>query len=200
MLTPQQTGAALYATARTIQAQGRNGDTLLAHITPEEAQLLDAITDGASIVPLPQAMLQAPTPAPPAPRKRWVVATALPPSVPTSPHHRLRRNKMNPQPAALARFSRRTTIPALRQAFLRPNKRKKSANRRRSMPRKESARYGEYSSTGVRMTFLYLTRLRKITLRPMRLGPLKTLYDRKIPAPCKKILQNMLEKRLPKEL
>lgn len=50
-LTPQQTGAALYATARTIQALGRNGDTLLAHITPEEARLLDAITDGATINP-----------------------------------------------------------------------------------------------------------------------------------------------------
>jgi peptidoglycan hydrolase-like protein with peptidoglycan-binding domain len=50
-LTPQQTGTALYATARTIQALGRNGDTLLAHITPEEAHLLDAITDGASINP-----------------------------------------------------------------------------------------------------------------------------------------------------
>jgi hypothetical protein len=50
-LTPQQTGTALYAMARTIQALGRNGDTLLAHITPEEAHLLDAITDGASINP-----------------------------------------------------------------------------------------------------------------------------------------------------
>lgn len=37
--------------AQRIQALGRNGDTLLAHITPEEAQLLDTITDGGSINP-----------------------------------------------------------------------------------------------------------------------------------------------------
>lgn len=37
--------------ARRLQSLGRNGDTLLAHITPEEAQLLDTITDGGSINP-----------------------------------------------------------------------------------------------------------------------------------------------------
>lgn len=50
-LSPNQTDTALYATARTLQSMGRNGDTILAHLTPGEAQLLDRITDGASINP-----------------------------------------------------------------------------------------------------------------------------------------------------
>jgi len=35
------------------RALGRNGETLLAHITPAEARLLDAVTDGGSINPQP---------------------------------------------------------------------------------------------------------------------------------------------------
>lgn len=47
----QAASAANQTDARRIQSLGRNGDTLLAHITPEEAQLLDTITDGGSINP-----------------------------------------------------------------------------------------------------------------------------------------------------
>jgi peptidoglycan hydrolase-like protein with peptidoglycan-binding domain len=51
-----ETEARLHATATRLQSldlqsMGRNGDTLLAHITPAEAQLLDAVTDGGSINP-----------------------------------------------------------------------------------------------------------------------------------------------------
>lgn len=42
---------ALKPMAAKLQAMGRNGDTILAHITPAEAQLLDAVTDGGSISP-----------------------------------------------------------------------------------------------------------------------------------------------------
>ena len=37
--------------AEAVRAMGRNGDTVLAHITPQEAALLDAVTDGMSINP-----------------------------------------------------------------------------------------------------------------------------------------------------
>ena len=50
-LTPHRATRAVQATAQALQDLGRSGDELLAHITPEEAQLLDAITDGASINP-----------------------------------------------------------------------------------------------------------------------------------------------------
>lgn len=50
-LSRDQADTALYATARTLQDMGRNGDTILAHLTPVEAQLLHDITDGASINP-----------------------------------------------------------------------------------------------------------------------------------------------------
>jgi len=50
-MSPEQTDTALNVTACTLQSMGRNGDTILAHITPAEAQLLDSITDGASINP-----------------------------------------------------------------------------------------------------------------------------------------------------
>lgn len=51
MLTPRRATTALQATAQALQAMGRGGDELLAHITPEEAVLLDRITDGASVNP-----------------------------------------------------------------------------------------------------------------------------------------------------
>ena len=38
--------------AQNIQGMGRYGDTLLAHINPQEAMLLDQMTDGASINPM----------------------------------------------------------------------------------------------------------------------------------------------------
>lgn len=50
-LTNHQSATALHITARSLQDLGRNGDEILAHITPEEAQLLHRITDGASINP-----------------------------------------------------------------------------------------------------------------------------------------------------
>ncbi|PCI41772.1 MAG: hypothetical protein COB46_02305, partial [Rhodospirillaceae bacterium] len=34
-----------------MQSKGRNGDTILAHISPAEAQLLHDVTDGGSINP-----------------------------------------------------------------------------------------------------------------------------------------------------
>jgi len=51
-----ETEAALHAAATRLQSldlqsMGRNGDTLLAHITPAEARLLDTVTDGGSINP-----------------------------------------------------------------------------------------------------------------------------------------------------
>jgi len=46
-----QAAAAIREAAAAIQAMGRNGDELLAHISLEEAQLLDAVTDGASVNP-----------------------------------------------------------------------------------------------------------------------------------------------------
>ena len=42
---------ALKAAAQMVRAQGRNGDTVLAHISPTEAALLDKVTDGGSINP-----------------------------------------------------------------------------------------------------------------------------------------------------
>ncbi len=47
--------------AETLLAMGRNGDTILAHLTPEEAELLHRITDGATINPktgLPEFFLE----------------------------------------------------------------------------------------------------------------------------------------------
>ena len=38
--------------AALLQNMGRGGDTILAHINPEEAMLLDAVTDGGSINPV----------------------------------------------------------------------------------------------------------------------------------------------------
>ena len=40
------------ALARALAKHGRNGDTVLAHITPKEAALLDRVTDGGSINPI----------------------------------------------------------------------------------------------------------------------------------------------------
>ena len=42
---------ALKAMAQTVRSHGRNGDTILAHITPAEAVFLDQVTDGGSINP-----------------------------------------------------------------------------------------------------------------------------------------------------
>jgi len=50
-LTPRRATTALQATAQAIQKMGRGGDELLAHITREEAALLNRATDGASINP-----------------------------------------------------------------------------------------------------------------------------------------------------
>ena len=38
--------------AAILQGFGRGGDTMLAHITPSEAMLLDEVTDGGSINPI----------------------------------------------------------------------------------------------------------------------------------------------------
>ncbi len=45
-------GETLKALARTLQGMGRHGDTVLAHLTPGEAQFLHEITDGGSINPM----------------------------------------------------------------------------------------------------------------------------------------------------
>ena len=45
-------GETVQAMAQHLQAMGRNGDTILAHINPAEAELLDRVTDGGSINPL----------------------------------------------------------------------------------------------------------------------------------------------------
>lgn len=50
-LTPHRATRAVQTAAQTLQDLGRGGDELLAHITPEEAGLLDVLTDGASINP-----------------------------------------------------------------------------------------------------------------------------------------------------
>ena len=50
-LTADQAGTALHTTAQALQNMGRNGDEILAHISPEEARLLHDITDGGSINP-----------------------------------------------------------------------------------------------------------------------------------------------------
>ena len=44
-------GETLKALGQTLQDMGRKGDTVLAHLTPEEAQFLHTITDGGSINP-----------------------------------------------------------------------------------------------------------------------------------------------------
>ncbi len=44
-------GETLRALARHLQAMGRNGDTVLAHLTPEEARYLHAVTDGGTVNP-----------------------------------------------------------------------------------------------------------------------------------------------------
>ncbi|NQV46543.1 MAG: peptidoglycan-binding protein [Rhodospirillaceae bacterium] len=44
-------GETIKALGQTLQGMGRGGDTLLAHLTPEEAWLLDQITDGGSVNP-----------------------------------------------------------------------------------------------------------------------------------------------------
>lgn len=44
-------GETLRALGKTLQNMGRNGDTVLAHLTPEEARFLHDITDGGSINP-----------------------------------------------------------------------------------------------------------------------------------------------------
>ena len=46
-----ETETAIKEQAQKLQSMGRNGDTILAHITPAEAQLLHDITDGGSINP-----------------------------------------------------------------------------------------------------------------------------------------------------
>jgi len=50
-LTPRRATTALQNTAQALQAMGRGGDELLAHITREEAALLSSVTDGATINP-----------------------------------------------------------------------------------------------------------------------------------------------------
>jgi hypothetical protein len=45
-------GPTIKAMAQNLQDMGRNGDTILAHITPLEAKLLHEITDGGSINPV----------------------------------------------------------------------------------------------------------------------------------------------------
>jgi peptidoglycan hydrolase-like protein with peptidoglycan-binding domain len=42
-------GPTLKVLSQSLQSMGRNGDTVLAHITPEEAQVLHNITDGGLI-------------------------------------------------------------------------------------------------------------------------------------------------------
>ena len=44
-------GETVQALAQRLQAMGRNGDTILAHINPAEAALLDRVTDGGSVNP-----------------------------------------------------------------------------------------------------------------------------------------------------
>lgn len=44
-------GETLRALAHHLQAMGRNGDTVLAHLTPEEARYLHAVTDGGTVNP-----------------------------------------------------------------------------------------------------------------------------------------------------
>jgi hypothetical protein len=44
-------GPTLKALSQSLQSMGRNGDTVLAHLSPAEAQVLHAITDGGSINP-----------------------------------------------------------------------------------------------------------------------------------------------------
>jgi len=44
-------GPTIKALSQSLQSMGRNGDTVLAHLTPEEAGVLHAITDGGSINP-----------------------------------------------------------------------------------------------------------------------------------------------------
>ena len=46
-----ETETAIKSQAQKLQSMGRNGDTILAHITPAEAQLLHDVTDGGSINP-----------------------------------------------------------------------------------------------------------------------------------------------------
>ncbi|MBD3661008.1 MAG: peptidoglycan-binding protein, partial [Arenibacter algicola] len=50
-VSPDQSRTALRMAAEFVREQGRNGDTVLAHISPEEAQLLHAVTDGGSTNP-----------------------------------------------------------------------------------------------------------------------------------------------------
>lgn len=50
-LTEDQTNVAVRTAALALQDMGRGGDEILAHITPEEARLLDAVTDGGSVNP-----------------------------------------------------------------------------------------------------------------------------------------------------
>lgn len=49
VLSSQQSRTVIQVIAAALQDMGRNGDTILAHITPEEAAILDAVTDGASV-------------------------------------------------------------------------------------------------------------------------------------------------------
>jgi peptidoglycan hydrolase-like protein with peptidoglycan-binding domain len=44
-------GPTIKALSQSLQSMGRNGDTVLAHLSPAEAQVLHAITDGGSINP-----------------------------------------------------------------------------------------------------------------------------------------------------
>jgi len=46
-----ETETAIQKQAQKLQSMGRNGDTILAHISPAEAQLLNDVTDGGSINP-----------------------------------------------------------------------------------------------------------------------------------------------------
>jgi len=51
MMPEGETETAIKAQAQKLQSKGRNGDTILAHISPAEAQLLHDVTDGGSINP-----------------------------------------------------------------------------------------------------------------------------------------------------
>lgn len=50
-VTVGQADTAIRAAAKALQGMGRNGDAILAHLTPEETKWLNAVTDGASIHP-----------------------------------------------------------------------------------------------------------------------------------------------------
>jgi len=83
-LSVGQADAAIRAAANALQGMGRNGDAILAHLTPEEAKWLDAVTDGASVHPatgLLEFWIDSKIPA----QNTGQVAQASPQSQPTPP-------------------------------------------------------------------------------------------------------------------